>query len=699
MPRHRLFPIILIISGFFAYAQEDLELETLDTFTVFGARGLEWQESGGYSGSVWDDAFLDLQTGTTLADQLQGKDGARLFRRQSTLAAHPTTQGLALRVGGPNGASRSAVFLDGIPINDAFGGWIPWTAIPASTIANASLIQPSGVHAVGLSDFGGIMLIESRFHLDDEPFFSLEFAGGRAVDHRLANAFMTLSSSGQTRLFGSWSTMESTGYHIIREADRGGIDRRATLQADALELGIRHDWESGWSVGGSLRYHEEDRGNGTPMAVNASRAWQGSLRLAKERGADDWEHVWTAFYQTRDFESVFTSVSTDRDSERRVLDQFDVPSEAIGVVGRSRLWLGDHHEILFGLDSQYASGETNERFRNLGNGFTRQRQAGGRRWEAGAVAEYSWRPNDAWSVHGSLRLDYTLDREGDEKQWNLETDELLSEARFGNQEDWRVSARVASDIHLSPDTTLRLTGFTGTRRPTLNELYRPFRVGNDITLANADLETERVWGVTSGLEWSVAPNITLQLEGFYHWLDDAVANVTLTEGGGVVEPWGFIPAGGSGRQRRNLDRVDVKGLEAGFLWETDADWILRAGYLLTDSEIRRSKDQPDLAGAQLAQMPEHQAYASLGYDGGGKLRAQLEGRWTSRVADDDLNTRYLEEAFVVNASIGWRFTPEIEGILSVENLFDEAIQVSRSGTGVIGVGTPRIWQAGVRLEF
>ena len=47
-----------------------------------------------------------------------------LFRRTSSLASHPTTQGVSLRGIGPSGVSRTLVLLDGVPFNDPFGGWV-----------------------------------------------------------------------------------------------------------------------------------------------------------------------------------------------------------------------------------------------------------------------------------------------------------------------------------------------------------------------------------------------------------------------------------------------------------------------------------------------------------------------------------------------------------------------------------------------
>ena len=52
---------------------------------------------------------------------------------------------------------------------------------------------------------------------------------------------------------------------------------------------------------------------------------------------------------------------------------------------------------------------------------------------------------------------------------------------------------------------LRVAGYVGFRVPTLNELYRPFRVGNDVTQANAALRPEKLYGAELGYasDWDV----------------------------------------------------------------------------------------------------------------------------------------------------------------------------------------------------
>jgi outer membrane receptor for ferrienterochelin and colicin len=67
---------------------------------------------------------IEHSAAQTLDDLLRQVPGFSLFRRSSSLVTHPTTQGVSLRGIGPSGASRALVLVDGVPANDAFGGWV-----------------------------------------------------------------------------------------------------------------------------------------------------------------------------------------------------------------------------------------------------------------------------------------------------------------------------------------------------------------------------------------------------------------------------------------------------------------------------------------------------------------------------------------------------------------------------------------------
>ncbi|MEK0447406.1 MAG: hypothetical protein RLZZ399_2727, partial [Verrucomicrobiota bacterium] len=105
--------------------------------------------------TVSADLLSPLRSGTLTLETLRASPqrsldgtlrqipGFSLFRRSDSLSAHPTAQGATLGNASPNGASRCTVLLDGVPLNDPFGGWIPWTRLPVATLSRV-VLTPQG---------------------------------------------------------------------------------------------------------------------------------------------------------------------------------------------------------------------------------------------------------------------------------------------------------------------------------------------------------------------------------------------------------------------------------------------------------------------------------------------------------------------------------------------------------------------------
>ncbi|WP_333980852.1 TonB-dependent receptor [Sphingomonas aerolata] len=81
----------------------------------------------------------------------------------------------------------------------------------------------------------------------------------------------------------------------------------------------------------------------------------------------------------------------------------------------------------------------------------------------------------------------------------------VTDLRYADREGTETTGRAGIAYRPVDAVTLRVAGYRGWRLPTLNELYRPFRVGNDTTAANALLSPERLTGVEGGVTLAPAP--------------------------------------------------------------------------------------------------------------------------------------------------------------------------------------------------
>src|SRR3546814_8435916 len=92
-------------------------------------------------------------------------------------------------------------------------------------------------------------------------------------------------------------------------------------------------------------------------------------------------------------------------------------------------------------------------------------------------------------------------KNGGIREWTLATEDSLRGESFADRSHWEPTGRAAIAWQPARALTLRAAGYFSYRLPTLNELYRPFRVGADTTVANAALRPERLAGVEAGVEF------------------------------------------------------------------------------------------------------------------------------------------------------------------------------------------------------
>ena len=586
-----------------------------------------------------------------------------------------------------------------MPINDPFGGWIPWTRLPVATLSRVVLTPQGSPQTAACGPLFGTIAIASRFW-DDAPFALLESATGNRLHHQSTLAFAQDSASGQTRLFGGIHETHWGGYLVVPSGQRGPLDQKNALRARSFDTGIRHTLghEGDWHLTLRTQGWEEHRSNGTPLARNHSKSLDFSLQLDHTAPPDEWSTQATLFHQRRDFASTFTALSKDRSVETLTLDQFAVPTRATGFLHLLRLPLGETHRLALGTDLRKIEGETQELFRNQGAGFTRKRIAGGSQSVAAWTIADTWQVAPHSTLTPSARFAIHSQQNGFLRESDLSSGALLTQSSFPRRRsvplDLSLTARHALHTSLESETCL----FSSNRPPTLNELVRPFRVGSTLTLANPALRPENLRGIETLLRWHPNSRITLRGKLFAHQLRNAVTNVTLVNGPGSFPEWGFLAAGAQGARRENVELVQLQGLECGAEWALHPALTLEVNWRHTRSRILKATIQPSLEGLTPPQTPRHQARWAIRGEHA-HWRWNLAARYESDQFDDDQNQRRLASVLCVDAQLTRILRPGTEVFFGIENLGDRPIQARRDADGTLAITTPRSWTLGVRHEF
>ena len=679
-----LLLLVLVVTGpALAWAQAPDPPARLEPIVVTPAR-IE-QQAGESPASVTVITADDILHSPYVAldDLLRQIPSFSLFRRSSSLVGHPTTQGVSLRGIGPSGASRALVLLDGVPVNDPFGGWVPWSRLSLLGIEQVEVVRGGGSALWGNGALGGVINVISRRPTERSAILEASYGNydTKNVDVLVRDAL------GPFRLSLEGNYFDTAGYKIVLPSQQGPIDvaadSRHSVFNGRLELVPSRDLTL--FVAGT--FFDEDRHNGTRLQINDTQS--GSIATGATLRTSDGS-VWTAtvFSQLQAFHSTFSSQAADRRSETLALDQHSPSSAAGGSLSWSRRF-GDHL-LLSGVDLRWVEGKTDEGVFN-NNLFLRNRVAGGEQFFAGLYVQDVITLGRQWELVGSLRGDYWLSYDGFRRDTPPPAG-VPARQVFSNADYVIPSPRVAALFHATPTTDVEAAAYQGFRVPTLNEQYRVFRVRNDVTVANAGLRPERLTGGELGVRQRVGP-VDVRVTGFWNEVTDQILNVTLA----TALP--DCPAGTTCRQRQNVELTRIRGVETEIEVRPFPGWRVLLGHAYSDARVVQARRQPVLEGKRLAQVPNNVVTLGVRWDNPAWVNVAANVRYVGRQFEDDLNTLPLNPYTVVDLQLARPITKWGEVFLAFENILDETYAVQRTTDGIVTVGGPRLIRGGVRLIY
>jgi outer membrane cobalamin receptor len=562
---------------------------------------------------------LQITAAPTVDDALRQVPGFTLFRRTGSRAANPTSQTVSLRGIGASGTSRALVLDDGVPMNDPFGGWVYWGRIVPASLERVEVMRGGASDLYGSGAMGGVIELvrRRRDSLDLGTSFGINGARGTSLFAAVDRGEWSSSVSGD--LF------RTDGYVLVPLSQRGVVDVPATSRHTAFDATFRR----GLAFVRASTY-SESRGNGTPLQINDTHLTQVAAGL-------DTPVAIRGYYLRQRYHQTFSAVAANRATERLTIDQ-RVPSHAAGGSLDWRPILSPSLLAFFGADLSSVSGSSNE---VNGSAVT---HAGGTQRIAGAHAMLLWQ-KETLSVTSGVRVDH----------WQGET-------------AW--SPRVTALYELPRGLAFTASAYSAFRAPTLNELFRDFRVGNVLTLANRNLGPERLTGLEAGARVG-----GFRLTVFDMRIRDAISNVTLSVTPSLIT-----------RQRQNEGSSRSQGIEAE--WSgTMGPTTLTAGLLLADTTLSTGKQTP--------QVPRQAATLQLAHRAGAATFG-LQTRWSSLQFDDDLNTFPLRSAFVTDLFASHPVARGLEMTFALENAFDARVEAS--ATPVTTLGQPRAFRLGLRYS-
>ena len=617
-----------------------------------------------------------------LEDVLRDVAGLQSFRRSDSRSANATSQSITLRGLGGNASSRALLILDGVPQADPFGGWISFPAYATDRLGRVRVTRGGGSSLFGPGALGGTVELDSATPGDLDPFNAHLAVGSRWSRDARASLAM---KRGASFLTVSGAYAKGDGFIPIVDGRRGPADHAAPYRQVSAAVRAITGFGASTELQANLSAFADRRNRGTDNSDNRGRGIDGSLRLVGT-GPLRWSLL--GYGQKRRFASQSAAINPARTTSTLVLDQYAVPSTGWGARADIVPLSGDQ-ELRLGADLRSVHGETREFYQYVAGSATRQRVAGGRSITTGAFADATL-TSGPLTANLSARVDHWSIGHGRLFQQTL-AGTILTNTAFADRDGWQPTGRVAFAYRAGGGLAGRAAVYRGWRLPTLNELYRPFRVGADATAANALLKPETLTGAEAGIDWAPSPNAKATMTLFTGRLHDAIANVTIARGPGVFPGVGFVSAAGSYRRRENLHSITTRGAEFGVDLRY-RPFDLHLAYSYVDARVEDRGAGSALDGLRPAQTPSQQGSATVSWSSPHEQRLSLTGREISGQFEDDLNRRLLKPAFTIDATastlIGRHFVVGLRG----ENLFDKRVEAGISTDGTVERALPRtIW--------
>ncbi len=637
---------------------------------------------------------LESTAAQMVDDSLRQIAGFTLFRRSSSRTTNPTAQGANLRGVSGSGASRAAVLFDGLSLNDAFGGWTYWSRVPLIAVEQAEVLRGGASSLYGSGGLSGAVNLVPASPETEEPFFNFRASAGTQNTYD-GSLYTALSQNGWGFDLAA-ETFQTGGYIPVAENERGPADTRANSRHNTGIFSIERRFSSippavaggSTQVGNSSRIFlrgnifEERRDNGTSLTYNKSYFRQvaggadvSSLNIGELR--------FRAFLEAQVYDQTFSAVAADRNSE--TLSRLQrVPSQASGG---SVFWTRPiaSHTLAASFELREVRGFSDE-VGYFGGRPTSVSGSGGSERTLAFFAQDNWSATGKLNLNFGLRVDRWKNFDAHSTTRALATN-AVTDAAFPDRTETAVSPRIAAIYELTPNISTYGTFSRSFRAPTLNELYRGFRVGNVVTQPNENLRAEYANTFEAGAN-ATAFNRRLSIRGnvFVTTVSDPVVSVTLISTPSLIT-----------RQRQNVGETRTRGFELDAEFAVQGGLRFSASYLFADSRVTEFPSTPELVGKFLPQIARQQLSFQITYRPPSGYSFGIQSRISDAQWEDDLNTLRLRPYFTMDATAAYRVRRSLEVFATAENVFNSRYDIGL--TPVRTVAAPAFVRVGLRLSL
>jgi outer membrane receptor protein involved in Fe transport len=217
----------------------------------------------------------------------------------------------------------------------------------------------------------------------------------------------------------------------------------------------------------------------------------------------------------------------------------------------------------------------------------------------------------------------------------------------------------------------------------MNELYRTGQVGQQITEANSQLQSERATGWEIGATYN-SPSSLIALSGTYFWTE-------------INRPVSTVLISTNLYLRENLGQIISQGTELHLDLRPTRPISATLEYQYAHAVVTQFSAQPTLVGNWIPEVPRQSFTAQFRAANPRLGELTLAARASGRAWDDSANTFLLNAFFQLDLAARRDFGQRWTASAILDNLLNQRADVAR--TPILTLGSPFLAEGGIAFHW
>ncbi|MDD3788173.1 MAG: TonB-dependent receptor [Petrimonas sp.] len=597
----------------------------------------------------------DIQNSVaTSADELLKEVSGLDLKHSIGILSSSTTNKVVMRGFGGTTEGRVLLLIDGVPMNDLYGGDLEWNKIPVSNIQRIEIVKGATSALYGSGAMGGVINIITK-NPTKEAKTDIALSYG-SMNTQIAS----VSTMGQVESVGyliSGERATSDGYNPETPANTKPYTRDKGVERDNLNAKLTYDIDETSSAFVSASYYDNETtgalaiDNYVPHYQEHKTYTAGYKKIFGEGN----ELLLKAFI--KDEYSDYDSVNSAKTAV-----QYESSSTNDDRGGTIQVTLPYTEDPLFGTSTLVAGADLRQgnidRFNDYIDGSDKEIKIQGSQKYIGLFLQDEIFIGQNWIINIGGRYDSWKNYDGHGYDSSLATTDTYYSATTTNG----FSPKIGIVNHLTEATSFRASAGSAYRAPTLSDLYNTYVYGSRIWYGNPDLKPEKVTSYEVGFDQTVFDEGKLSVTAYQNDAKDFFYYVT------AVPPEGYTAA----QTKTNVGKVKIQGIEVDVSYPLTSQLQVFANYTYNKSKIEEFRENTALEGKYLIEVPKHKGSISLVYADPALVDAKISARYVGDRYSNDTNTAEYESYTVFDLKLSRKLAENFEAGVAVDDLFDES---------------------------